>query len=296
MMSRSSFDPRDRSATRWAVHSVCVQHNIHKFNLLNRHVFLSKVTPEMRTISIFYVIVRCVMSWNQNSSTVWIYRISAYFVFCWFSILPTNLHQLENSMEQVWSFVSPKWGSFDISDTSLTRRLSVSSENRLTAQTVFVLFGFSWTGNSPDMKWIWLFKERWPLNSIYIFKWYWNVMAAASQNVWTLEKTINNFKYSAFKWQKELTSGRTLGTAETKCRGWKSEWWRTEHQPCCADTFRASESTWMFTPHTWRLSVASEREKHWQQQILSVNMQRRHECQKRHQDHTTAKYFVTVLK
>lgn len=133
MMSSGSFDPRDRSAARWAVHSVSVQHNIHKFNLLNSHVFLSKVTPEMRTISIFYVIVRCVMSWKQNSSTVWIYRISAYFVFSWFSILPTNLHQLESSMEQVWSFVSPKWGTFDISDLSLMRRLSLSSENRLTA-------------------------------------------------------------------------------------------------------------------------------------------------------------------
>lgn len=158
-------------------------YNTHKFSLLNRHVFLWKVTQswnENNEHVLCYCETRskdsaCVMSWNQNSSTVLIHRISAYFDFCWFSILLTNLHQLENSMEQV--FVSPKWGP----EAPVIEPVRTDWRRMTTGGCCCAVGFFSRLNRKhyPDMKWIWLFKERWPLNSIYIFEWYWNVMAAA---------------------------------------------------------------------------------------------------------------------
>lgn len=149
-------------------------------------------SPEMSTISIFYVIVRIearihhvewagIQTHQQSPILNLPDHISSYLVFCWFSIFLTNLHQLENSMEQVMSIVSPKGESFENSfhvkpDISLTRLLSLSQWEQTdtvrrpeTNNCVCAVWVFSWLNRKhyPDRKLIWLFKERWPLNSIF---------------------------------------------------------------------------------------------------------------------------------
>lgn len=184
-MSSGSFgcNPHDRSATRWAVYGVSVQHNI-------QHAQVQSSKSSCVPVKGYTVLKReqwaCFMLlWDSKqrfsmcdeleSKLLNSLNSPAYFDFCWFSILLTNLHQLENSMEQV--FVSPKWGP----EAPVIEPVRTDWRRTTTGGCCCAVGFFSRLNRKhyPDMKWIWLFKERWPLNSIYIFEWYWNVMAAA---------------------------------------------------------------------------------------------------------------------
>lgn len=114
-------------------------------------------------------------------------NLSSYLVFCWFSILITNLHQFEISMEQVLSIISPKWGTFensfhvkpDISQGFCHSQLHLGQweqtdtvqrpENNNCFCSVW-LFSRLNRKHYPEMKLIWLFKERWPWTAFIYLK------------------------------------------------------------------------------------------------------------------------------